>query len=220
MRVLPLFLFIQFLSTIASAGIIQDTMSDNDITIYEYAESSQSRFHWYTIENNSLYDIASFAVTTKDPRTDVAMDTWGEYNANNELIKVHYAFVDFWQTSFYSKQAWDQRFSATLGSFSTLFGDDDSPGVNWYAMDFDRLPPLAELPSNSISQYLIERGKKYGHDFNSPFQFYGNAASEFVAFDADNKRIAQSSLTSVPEPSTVIIMMLGLGGIWQSRRSA
>lgn len=205
-----------------NSGYLHEVLENGGVTLYEYSESENDGFYnWYSIENNSLGDIGFFAVTTGDPNTYTGTDTW--HDPSYPDGDGNSSFTEYWDTGFYSQEDWDSEFGSQYGRFSSLFGETDDVGVNWYAFQpdwyYDAANLLGDEVVGTLRTHLIESGKTYGTTSGSPFQFFGSVASEFVAFDIDNVLLAQSAnATAVPAPASLSIFALGLLGLGASRR--
>ncbi|PCI62385.1 MAG: hypothetical protein COB35_04120 [Gammaproteobacteria bacterium] len=139
-----------------------------------------------------------------------AIYAFGVSNSSTGTTWASTTRIGVWTASQFSAQSWDSGnnilqlwggdiVTTALGSFSSLFGNDLYVNFFWLIRS---QPSGNAINANSTGEF---------------FQSQGLAASDFIALNASGSIIDQSKTAAVPEPSTLIIFVLGLGIL--SRRS-
>ena len=211
----------------AQAGLLVDSMFSNGITVNEYSEAEGGFFNWYQISNASSHLLSGFAVSTAGVDTFTAFDTWADGSTlyrddpTTARLDVVSIFTWAWDTQFIAREQWHSSQGAVFGSFEQVFGADDSiTGANWYQFNAERFFAATDYPQYLASVYdypFIRSGETLGDSDNSPFQFYGTPASEFIAFDQHFNLVAQSAAAqgnggaaAIAEPPMLPVALSGL----------
>ena len=140
-----------------------------------------------------------------------AIYAFGVSNSSTGTTWASTTRIGVWTASQFSAQSWDSGnnilqlwggdiVTTALGSFSSLFGNDLYVNFFWL------------MPSKPSVNAINASGST-----GEFFQLLGGLSSDFVALNANGGIIDQSRTAAVPEPSTLIIFVLGLGIL--SRRS-